>query len=136
MVTSFSGGRSRSNNLERTTDHGQATGKLYHLRLQVQCTLFCNLQSGSWTHAVLVISLYELLGQYLAIKFQRMSDYCFNAKWATVSAIPWQEQVTFPLNDDNDVRLVLAHLNKSLHIDITPHGHVILILANQFAHSP
>jgi hypothetical protein len=27
---------------ERTTDHGQATGKLYHLRLRVECTLFCN----------------------------------------------------------------------------------------------
>jgi predicted secreted protein len=30
---------------ERTTDHGQATGKLYHLRLRVECMLFCNLQS-------------------------------------------------------------------------------------------
>ena len=26
--------------LERTTDHGQATGKLIHLWLQVECTLF------------------------------------------------------------------------------------------------
>jgi hypothetical protein len=26
--------------LERTTYHGQATGKLYHLRLRVECTLF------------------------------------------------------------------------------------------------
>jgi len=25
--------------LERTTDHGQATVKLYHLRLRVECTL-------------------------------------------------------------------------------------------------
>jgi 23S rRNA maturation-related 3'-5' exoribonuclease YhaM len=25
---------------ERTTDHKQATGKLYHLRLQVESTLF------------------------------------------------------------------------------------------------
>ena len=25
-----------------TTDHGQATGKLYHLRLRVECALFCN----------------------------------------------------------------------------------------------
>ena len=25
---------------ERTTDHGQATGKLYHMRLRVECTLF------------------------------------------------------------------------------------------------
>jgi hypothetical protein len=24
---------------ERTTDHGQATGKLYHLPLRVECTL-------------------------------------------------------------------------------------------------
>jgi hypothetical protein len=47
---------------ERTTDHGQATGKLYHLRLRVECTLFSNLQSRVQTHAVLVIVLYELLG--------------------------------------------------------------------------
>jgi hypothetical protein len=47
---------------ERTTDHGQATGKLYHFRLRVECTLFCNLQSRVRTHAVLVIGLYELLG--------------------------------------------------------------------------
>jgi hypothetical protein len=39
-----------------------ATGKLYHLRLRVECTLFCNLQSWVRTHAVLVIGLYELLG--------------------------------------------------------------------------
>ena len=30
---------------ERTTDHGQATGKLYHLQLRVECTLFCSLES-------------------------------------------------------------------------------------------
>jgi hypothetical protein len=45
-----------------TTDHGQATGKLYHLRLRVECTLFCNLQSWVRIHAVLVIGLHELLG--------------------------------------------------------------------------
>jgi hypothetical protein len=44
------------------TDHGQATGKLYHLRLRVECILFCNLQRRARTHAVLVIGLYELLG--------------------------------------------------------------------------
>jgi hypothetical protein len=38
-----------------------ATGKLYHFRLRVECTLFCNLQSWARTHAVLVIGLYELL---------------------------------------------------------------------------
>jgi hypothetical protein len=40
--------------LERTTDHGQATGSRVHP--------FCNLQSRARTHAVLVIGLYELLG--------------------------------------------------------------------------
>jgi uncharacterized DUF497 family protein len=47
---------------ERTTDHGQAIGKLYHLRLRVEYILFCNFQSRARTHAVLVIGLYELLG--------------------------------------------------------------------------
>jgi hypothetical protein len=47
---------------ERITDHGQVTGKLYHLRLRVECTLFRNLQSRARTHTVLVICLYELLG--------------------------------------------------------------------------
>jgi hypothetical protein len=47
---------------ERTTDHGQATGKLYHLLLRVECTLFCNLQSWARTQAVLVIGLYEMFG--------------------------------------------------------------------------
>jgi len=60
MATSFSGGGSRST--RKTIDHGQATGKLYHLRLRVECNLFCNLQSRARTHAVLVIGLYELLG--------------------------------------------------------------------------
>jgi hypothetical protein len=28
------------------TGHGQATGKLYHLRLQVERTIFCNYKAG------------------------------------------------------------------------------------------
>jgi hypothetical protein len=40
--------------------HGQATGKLYHLRLRVECILFCNIQRRARTHGVLVIGLYEL----------------------------------------------------------------------------
>jgi hypothetical protein len=44
-----------------TTDPGLATGKLYHVRLRVDCTLFCNLQSWAQIHAILVIGLYELL---------------------------------------------------------------------------
>jgi hypothetical protein len=46
---------------ERTTDHGQATGKLYHLQLRVGCTLFCNLQSRARTHTILVIGIYIIL---------------------------------------------------------------------------
>jgi hypothetical protein len=29
-----------------TTDHGQTTGKLYHLRLRVECTLFVIYTAG------------------------------------------------------------------------------------------
>ena len=32
---------------KRTTDHGQATGKLYHLRLRVECTLFVIYKAGA-----------------------------------------------------------------------------------------
>jgi hypothetical protein len=42
------------------TDPVQATGKLYHLRLQVECTLSCNLQSWARTQAVLMIGLYTI----------------------------------------------------------------------------
>jgi hypothetical protein len=42
MATSFSGGRKWS--AQGTTDHGQATGKLYNLRLQVECTHFSSLE--------------------------------------------------------------------------------------------
>jgi hypothetical protein len=34
------------NKKERNTDHGQATGKLYHLRLRVECTLFVIHKAG------------------------------------------------------------------------------------------
>jgi hypothetical protein len=49
---------------ERTTDHVQATGTLYHLWMRVECTLYFwgNLQSRARTHAVLGIGLYDLLG--------------------------------------------------------------------------
>jgi hypothetical protein len=33
--------------------------KVYHLRLRVKCTLFCDLQSRARTHVVLVICSYE-----------------------------------------------------------------------------
>ena len=38
MATNFSGGKSRS--IRRTTDYGEATGKLFHFRLRVECTCF------------------------------------------------------------------------------------------------
>ena len=50
-----------SNNYRFGLDFGQATGKLYHLRLRVACTLFCYLKSRARTYAVLMICLYELL---------------------------------------------------------------------------
>ena len=43
-------------------ENHQATGKLYHLRLRVECTLFYNLQSRARTHTILLIGFYELLG--------------------------------------------------------------------------
>jgi len=46
---------------ERTTNHWQTTGKLYHLRLRVECTLFVIYKVGR-KPTVLVIGLYELLG--------------------------------------------------------------------------
>ena len=60
MATSFSGGGSRGTR-KKPADNGQATDKLYHMRLQVEFTLFCNQQSRAWTRAVLVIGLYEVL---------------------------------------------------------------------------
>ena len=47
---------------EENHDHGQATGKRYHLRLRVECTLFVMYKFLARTHAVLVIGLHELLG--------------------------------------------------------------------------
>jgi hypothetical protein len=41
--------------VEEATDHGQATDKLYHLRLRVECTLFVIYKAGRehtpyWSH--------------------------------------------------------------------------------------
>ena len=46
MVTSFIGGGLKPEYPERTTDPWQATGKLYHLRLRVECTLFVIYKAG------------------------------------------------------------------------------------------
>ena len=50
----------------KETDPGQATGKLYHLRWRVECTLFVIYKSGA-THAVLVIGLNKLLGNPITL---------------------------------------------------------------------
>ena len=79
MATSFSGGRNRSTRREPPTmgkqlvnfNHstqrepptmGKQLVNFNHLWLQVECTLFSNLQRRVRTHAVLVIGLFELLG--------------------------------------------------------------------------
>ena len=46
--------------LERTTDHGQGTGKLYNLGCESSAPFF--VQSQARSHGVLVIGLHELLG--------------------------------------------------------------------------
>ena len=56
---------------QETIDHGEAAGKLDHLRLRIECTPFCKKLGRARTHAVLVIGLYELLGNptiYLIIQ--------------------------------------------------------------------
>jgi hypothetical protein len=37
---------------EITTDHGQATGKMYYLRLRVECILFVIYKAGSNPHCI------------------------------------------------------------------------------------
>ena len=87
MATSFSGGRT-----ERTTNHGQATGIFYHLRLRIECTLFCNLQSRVRTLAVLVIGLYEMLGNPTTPK-QRSTK--FVKKIVTPSTTNTQQELSW-----------------------------------------
>jgi hypothetical protein len=54
--------------LERTDNNTlnyrkvRVRNQLYHLLLRIVCTFLCNLQIQVQTHAVLVIDLYELLG--------------------------------------------------------------------------
>ena len=50
---------------ERTTNYEQATGKLYHLRLQVECTIFVIYEAGHEPMSVLVMGLYEYNSSHL-----------------------------------------------------------------------
>ena len=60
-VTSFSGGRSRSTRREPLT-MGKQLVNIITCGCESSAHFFCNLQSRVWTHTVLVIGLYELLG--------------------------------------------------------------------------
>ena len=61
MATSFSGGRSQSTRREPPT-MGKQLVNFITCRCESSAPFFYNLQSRAWTHAVLVIGLYELLG--------------------------------------------------------------------------
>ena len=61
MSTSFSGGGSRSTRREPPT-MGKQLVNFITCGCESSAHFFCNLQSRARTHAVLVIGLYELLG--------------------------------------------------------------------------
>jgi hypothetical protein len=46
---------------QRTTNHGQATGKLYYLRLRVECIFFVIYQAGANPRFILLFSFDFLL---------------------------------------------------------------------------
>ena len=45
---------------EKTTETGQATGKLYHLQLRVECTFFVIYTAGREPTPYWLVGLYEL----------------------------------------------------------------------------
>ena len=59
---------------ERTSDHGQATGKFYQFAMRIECTFLCNFQSRVRTHIVLVIGWYKLLGKLLGKVYSMQHD--------------------------------------------------------------
>jgi hypothetical protein len=61
-ATSFSGGRSRSTRRELPTTGKQLVNFITCAQAVSRVLPFCNLQNRARTHAVLVIGLYELLG--------------------------------------------------------------------------
>jgi hypothetical protein len=65
---------------ERTTNYEQATGKLYHLRLQVECTIFIIYEAGHEPMSVLVMGLYEFLFLFLPCNclLHHVEDYAMN----------------------------------------------------------
>ena len=67
---------------ERTTDHGQATGKLYHLRLQVECTFFVIYKAGREPSMYIVrififVNFMRNKGCYTPAEPEGVWVYCF-----------------------------------------------------------
>ena len=59
---------------ERTTDHGQATGKLFHLLLRVECTLFVIYKAvREPTSGPSILTLY-LFSPYTIVGERRISN--------------------------------------------------------------
>jgi hypothetical protein len=77
-------------NLKRTTDHGQATGKLYYLQLRVKCTLFCNLQSRTLSKNN-QFSLFGFKDEsfHLFCRFPHLAKY-LEIKYVKLDPIRWK----------------------------------------------
>ena len=127
MATSFSGGRSWSTWREPSTICKQLVN--YHLRLRVECTLFCNLQSRAW---ILVIGLYELLGNptilhYDIIKTKACQYWCVHVmtKKSTKYNIKLKEDLICSNENDNWWKKTLIHMHWVLLVKKTSHSHVL-----------
>jgi hypothetical protein len=75
-------------------DHEQATGKHYHLRLWVECTLFCNLQRRARTHVVLK-RMYQAC-EWLCVRYilrctKHVSGYSWNIAENGVKHQKWNQ---------------------------------------------
>jgi hypothetical protein len=87
MTTSFSGGRSRSTRRESLT-MGKQLVNFITCGCESSASFFCNLQSRTRTDAVLVIGLYELLGNPTTshkTTTYHVYAYGYNVTWLTSS---------------------------------------------------
>jgi hypothetical protein len=78
MATSFSGGRSRSTRREPPTMGKQLVNFITAAGSRVHP--FCNVQSRAQTHAILVIGLYELLGNPTTYLIESAGPFLFDRK--------------------------------------------------------
>ena len=81
---------------KRTTDHGQATGKLYHLRLRVECTLFCSLSDEQLSF------IYRLKLNEFLIKWRKWNCPVLYRQWFVIYRWPlrqvWLYYYSLPIN--------------------------------------